>query len=121
MRRIDMLIGRRTERRRGVATACVSDIRAEAASHEIDISVIGSLATGRFAVHSDIDLLVHGETTPQRRALVERIVAMRLRGTGIPYDLIFASDLPAERLEEFLDDSIPAPGLREARRETRSR
>lgn len=121
MRRIDGLISRRTDRRRSIAMACTSDIRAEAATHQIDITVIGSLAAGRFRIHSDIDLLVQGEMTPSRRALVERIVAGRLRGTDIPYDLIFAADLPAQRVQEFLDDSIPASGLRETLGEDRPR
>jgi predicted nucleotidyltransferase len=106
MNKIDALIRRRADGRRKTAQACVSRILGNAKDHGVDISVVGSLAKDRFRVHSDVDLLVHGSTDPERRAVVERLVADHFRGTDIPYDLIFASDISSERVQELLDDSV---------------
>lgn len=112
MNRLDQLIGRRTERRRRAAEACVLQLLRSARELDVEISIVGSLASGAFGVHSDIDLLVHGDTGPGRRAAVERLVAHHLRDAGIPYDLIFASDISAERVQELLHDGLQAPGVR---------
>lgn len=106
MNKIDTLIRRRADERRRAAQACVSRILQSAKGRGVDISVVGSLAKGRFRVHSDIDLLVHGRTDPARRAAVEQLVADHLRGTNIPYDLIFASDISPERVQELLNDCV---------------
>ncbi|MER8400042.1 nucleotidyltransferase domain-containing protein [Mesorhizobium sp. M1348] len=106
MNKIDALIRRRADDRRKTAQACVSRILRNAKARGVDISIVGSLAKDRFRVHSDVDLLVHGSTDPAHRAMVERLVADQLRGTNIPYDLIFASDVSSERVQELLDDSV---------------
>ncbi|MER8973967.1 MULTISPECIES: nucleotidyltransferase domain-containing protein [unclassified Mesorhizobium] len=106
MNKINTLIHRRADDRRKTAQACVSRILRNAKACGVDISVVGSLAKNRFRVHSDVDLLVHGRTDPARRAMVERLVADQLRGTNIPYDLIFASDVSSERVQELLNDSV---------------
>lgn len=108
MRKIDALIRRRADRRREIAQACVSRVLADASERGIEISVVGSLAGDRFRAHSDVDLLVHGATDPARRILIERLVADHFRGSDIPYDLIFASDISSERVQELLDDSLKA-------------
>jgi predicted nucleotidyltransferase len=106
MNKIDALIRRRANERRKTAQTCVSRILQNARGRGVEISVVGSLAKERFGIHSDVDLLVHGDTDPARRAMVERLVADHLRGTDIPYDLIFASDLSHERVQELLDGSV---------------
>ena len=103
---MDSLTLRRTDLRKRTAVACVAAILADADRNGVRISVVGSLAKGGFRLHSDVDLLVHGETTPSRRTLVERLVADRLRGTGLPYDLIFASDISPEKARELLDVDV---------------
>ncbi|WP_187275520.1 nucleotidyltransferase domain-containing protein [Methylobacterium sp. WL6] len=70
------------------------------------MSLIGSLATGRFRLHSDIDLLVRGPIDPAERAAVERAVAAVMRGTGIPNDLIYACDLTPSQLDAF-EKAVP--------------
>lgn len=82
---------------RGLAARIVSD----AASQGREIGIIGSLATGRFRLHSDIDLFVRSPVDPVGRAAVERAVAEVMRGTGIPYDLIYASDLTPSQRDAF--------------------
>lgn len=106
MMKIDALIGRRTEERRKTATACADRILRDAGDLGVRISLVGSLAHDRFRIHSDIDLLVHGPVDPARRATVERLVADALRGTGIPYDLIFEADIGPERVRELLHDDV---------------
>jgi len=106
MRKIDTVIRRRADERRKAAQACVSRILRNARDRGVEISVVGSLAKDRFRDHSDIDLLVHGRTDPARRAMIERLVADQLRGTDIPYDLVFASDISPERVQELLDGSV---------------
>lgn len=106
MKRIDALIRGRTEERRIAAEACVGRILNEAGDRGIRISVVGSLGNGRFRVHSDVDLLVHGRTDPARRATVERLVADGMRGSGLPYDLIFEADIGSDRARELLHDRL---------------
>lgn len=87
---------------RGLAARIVSDVEAQGRA----ISLIGSLATGRFRLHSDIDLLVRGPIDPAERAAVERAVAAVMRGTGIPNDLIYACDLTPSQLDAF-EKAVP--------------
>lgn len=74
-----------------------------ASSNGIELYVIGSLTSGRFGLHSDVDFFVPGLTDPQRRVSIERIVASAFRGSSIPYDIVYASDLTPERAQEFQD------------------
>lgn len=106
MNKLDTLITQRADKRYKTAQASVSRILADAEGCAVDISVVGSLAKKRFRIHSDVDLLVHGSTPPSRRAMIERMVANHMRGTDIPYDLIFACDISPERVQELLDDSV---------------
>ncbi len=80
----------------------------------VDIALIGSLAADRFGPHSDVDLLVRGPVDATTRVRVEQLVAGALRGTGLPYDLIFAADLTPDRLREFEHDLVEPSRLREA-------
>ena len=106
MNKIDTLIHRRAEKRQKMAQARVGRILGDAKGRGVEISVVGSLAKNSFRVHSDVDLLVHGNTNPARRAMIERLVAHHFRGTDIPYDLIFASDISDERVQDLLHDSV---------------
>jgi predicted nucleotidyltransferase len=102
--RIDSIIGERTARRLDTAVARVDPLLRDLRLHGIDIVVIGSLARGEFKSHSDVDFLVRGALDRPGRAKVERAVAAAMRGSGIPYDLIYAADLTPERLTEFERD-----------------
>ncbi|WP_052763753.1 hypothetical protein [Microvirga massiliensis] len=79
-----------------------------------EICIIGSLATDRFALHSDVDLLVRRAIDTKARIRVEQLAAAAFRGSGIPYDLIFACDLTPARLQEFEHDLVEPSRLREA-------
>ena len=102
MNKMNALTEQRVAKRLLSAKEDANRIVEEAQQRGIDISIVGSLAAGTFKSHSDIDLLVHGDAAPHRRAMVERLVACRLRGRDIPYDLIFEADLTEERLKEML-------------------
>jgi predicted nucleotidyltransferase len=106
MNRLLSLDRQRTAERLRTASDCARRIVDAAALAGVEMSVVGSLARNAFRQHSDLDLLVRGRTTPHRRAMVERLVADHMRGTDIPYDLIFEDDLSAARLKELLDDLV---------------
>jgi predicted nucleotidyltransferase len=112
---MDVIVQERTGRRLKTATALVASLTGELERHGVDVVVIGSLATGRFRSHSDVDLLVRSDINASRRGHVEREVSKIFRGTGITYDLIFASDLTTKQLKEFECDLIHTSGVREAR------
>jgi predicted nucleotidyltransferase len=102
MNKLNALINQRTANRLLSARESAACIVEDAQRLGIDVSVVGSLAKNSFKVHSDIDLLVHGSAAPHRRAAIERLVADHMRGTDIPYDLIFEADLTPDRLKEML-------------------
>lgn len=86
-----------------MAIDCARRVLDSAERDGVRISVIGSLTGPRFQLHSDVDLFVHGETDPSRRVAVERLVADVFKGTGLPYDVVYESDLVSERAREFMD------------------
>jgi predicted nucleotidyltransferase len=106
MTKMDSLTAKRRETRHELASAAVARILHDAANEGIGITLVGSLARGDFRSHSDVDLLVRGPANPKRRLLVERLVANVMRGSDIPYDLIFEDDLTEDRLQELLNDIV---------------
>jgi len=111
---LDRIFEERTARRLAEATRRVATIMSELRGAGVDARVIGSLARGDFRAHSDIDILVRTPVDPALHLKVERIAANALRDAGIPYDLIYASDLTPSELAEFGNDLVEAPGLRQA-------
>lgn len=106
MNRMEALAAERRDARHQQASAAVARILEDAASAGAEITVIGSLAKGDFRAHSDVDLLVRGRADLQSRRAIERLVAERMRGYEIPYDLIFEDDLTEDRLRELLNDVV---------------
>ena len=100
------VVRKRTARRRQIAVTSVAHLTDQLRRDGVDVVVVGSLATGKFRAHSDVDLLVRSDVDRSLRARIERIVAQSMRGTGIPYDLIFAVDLTADRLKELERDLV---------------
>lgn len=93
----------RTESRRRRALESARLVLEKARAQGLTIDVIGSLTSGGFGMHSDVDFFVHGDTDPARRVQVERLVATAFNGIGIPYDIVYASDLTQQRVQEFLN------------------
>ncbi|HXY58180.1 MAG TPA: nucleotidyltransferase domain-containing protein [Methylocystis sp.] len=112
--RLDRIIEERTARRLEEAQRRTATIMAALAAEGVDAAVIGSLAKGTFRAHSDIDILVRSPVDPALRLKVERIAANALRDAGIPYDLIYASDLTPAQLEEFENDLVETRDIRQA-------
>jgi predicted nucleotidyltransferase len=116
MTMLDTLIRKRATDRLSVARERADRILQSARENGVKITVVGSLARNDFQIHSDIDLLVHGNAAPPRRAMVERLVAQHMRGVDIPYDLIFEADISADRLVELncltLQESFGVPSVK---------
>lgn len=106
MNRMDVLNSERRDARQLAASGCAARIIAQANAHDIEITLFGSLARGDFREHSDIDLLVRGPIDTKRRLLTERLVANEMRGTGIPYDLVFEADMQNSQLQEMLNEFV---------------
>jgi predicted nucleotidyltransferase len=106
MNRMQALIADRLEPRRAQALQRVDTIIAAARQAGFDITLVGSLARSDFRIHSDIDLLVRGALSREHRVQAERLVAEHLRGTDLPYDLLFEADLTEDRIQELLADAL---------------
>lgn len=109
MNRMQALIADRLEPRRARALQRVDAIIEAASKVGLDITLVGSLARSDFRIHSDIDLLVRGKLAPDQRLGAERLVAEHLRGTDLPYDLLFETDLTEDRIRELLADALQTP------------
>lgn len=99
--RFDALVRERRERRLSDALAGADEVLARLAAAGFDAAVVGSLARGTFRVHSDVDVLVRGDHPTARRVEAETIVAERVHGRSIAFDLVFASDFPEELRRAF--------------------
>lgn len=102
MNKMSQLTGKRTAERLKAAHDITSEIIEAARLQGVELQVVGSLAKNDFRLHSDIDILVRGDSSPETRAFVERLVADKLRSTDIPYDLIYECDITNDRLEELV-------------------
>ena len=103
---MDAITVGRTRSRLDAAARCVAGILHDARERGVTITVVGSYARSDFRLHSDIDMLVRGETTPARRVMVERLVADHMRRSGIPYDLIFEHDIGPDDVRRLLDGEV---------------
>ena len=100
------IVRERTAARLANAQVVTSAILRDARNEGLDFRLIGSLQKGDFQLHSDIDLVVMGETDLQKRVDVERVVAKHMKGSDLQIDLIFASDLTPEKLRELMSDNV---------------
>jgi predicted nucleotidyltransferase len=100
--RFDALMQGRRERRLADALAGAEEVLARLTEAGFDAAVVGSLARRAFRAHSDVDVLVRGDLGTSRRLEAETIVAERVHGRSIGFDLVFANDF-AEDLRRALD------------------
>jgi predicted nucleotidyltransferase len=102
-----MLDERRASRRlAAIAQACA--IADALAPHGVGLRVGGSLARGRFGVHSDLDLLI--DCAHEAEHLVMDSIA--LYSGPVPVDAVFLRRLDALRRDEMLEGSCDARSLR---------
>lgn len=104
MNRLEAIRSKERDRRFDTAKRLASSVLSDAVLRGIDVAVIGSLSNGKFGLHSDVDLFVRGITDPKRRSAMEKLAAGHFRGSGIPYDVIYESDLTDERAKEFVSE-----------------
>jgi predicted nucleotidyltransferase len=109
---MDALIARRTRERHERARERARFILDSLARSGFDAVIIGSLATGRFRSHSDIDILIRGRLPSTDRLKVERIVADAMRQSPVGCDLFFAEDIAEPQRSEFESAHVDASGLR---------
>jgi len=94
------IIHGRTARRHDAALAAWSAIKSELEVAGVEPRLFGSLATGSFASHSDIDLIVRLGESGLSRSKVDRIVSRA--SPDIQVDLFFEEDLTPYDLEIFI-------------------
>ncbi|MGE0256122.1 MAG: nucleotidyltransferase domain-containing protein [Alphaproteobacteria bacterium] len=99
----------RTGERRRLAIARARDACAALARKGVTARVIGSLATGRFGPHSDVDFLV---------TECPRLLKYAIEGTvedclgGMPFDVVYLDEVPAARRDRLLREAVDAGHLR---------
>jgi len=94
--------------RRGLAISCVRVACAALAGMGVTARVIGSLATGRFGPHSDIDLLVV-DCPRHLKYGIEGVVEDCL--AGLPFDVVYLDEVPAHKLSRFTREAVDAGHL----------
>lgn len=101
--------GKDLEQRRVRAVAAAQAATASLAALSVHAVVTGSLARGTFGHHSDIDLLV--TTCPRHlKYAIEGVVEDAL--AGMPFDVVYADELPQWKLVRFKEGSVHASRLR---------
>ena len=106
-----LLLARRARRRREAALAAADALRALAEAG-IAARVAGSLADGRFGLHSDIDFLVLSDTSPVE---VVRLVEPFVGAFG--FDVVMARDLRPSALALVSQAQADEPALRQIARQ----
>lgn len=101
------------ERRAALARRAAASVLEALEREGLHAVAIGSLAQDTFNLHSDLDFLVYGPCSWERRAAVERLVHRGLSGTGFQADIILAEDVSPDRLEEFDHATCAARDLRQ--------
>jgi predicted nucleotidyltransferase len=99
--RIERLMAKRTAERRVRALRCALAAIPALNEQGVEAYVIGSLATGRFMSHSDVDYLVTGRIAQSERRLVEVTIAKTMAGSNVGYDVVYEEDIKDDLLEEF--------------------
>lgn len=102
--RMQNMIERRVRQRRLTALRHALSTLNNLRETGVDAYVIGSLVTGRFMHHSDVDYLVCGHVEPVLRSAVEKVIAAGMENSGIPYDVIYSEDIKDDVLQEFCHD-----------------
>lgn len=99
----------RADERRRLAVSRAREACETLAGMGVTVRVIGSLATGRFRVDSDVDFLV-ADCPRHLKYGIEGIVEDCLR--GLPFDVVYLDEVPAHKLDRFTREAIDARHLR---------
>jgi len=99
---------RRRARERAARAAAI-DVLRRLSSRGVQAGVFGSLATGRFDLHSDVDFIVT-ECPPGLRYSIETDVEERMH--GIPFDVVYADEMREPWRSRALTELRDASALR---------
>jgi len=103
---LDALRETRRRARERAARAAALDVLRRLRARGVRAGVFGSLATGRFGLHSDVDFIVL-ECPPALRYRIETDIEDRMQ--GIPFDVAYADEMRepwrSRALAEQRDDS----------------
>jgi predicted nucleotidyltransferase len=111
MSRIETLLSLRLALRKAQAITRAKHAVDNLMSEGIETFVIGSLASGHFMTHSDVDFFVTTPVDRQKRVQTEAIVSRAMARSGIGFDIIYAEDVRSECLPEFCDAKLDASDL----------
>jgi predicted nucleotidyltransferase len=87
---LDALREARRRNRERVARLAAIEVLRRLQSRGVRAGVFGSLATGRFGLHSDVDFIVT-DCPPGLRYRIEADVEERMH--GIPFDVVYADEM----------------------------
>ncbi len=109
MTQLERLLAERTRARRQAALdrarAAIDDL----ARLGVSARLCGSLATGRFRLHSDVDILVT-ECPERLRYAIEGVVEDQLR--DLPFDVVYLDEVAPDRAARLLAEARDARDLR---------
>jgi len=98
--RIEVLRADQLHAKKAAATQAVSRALERLHARGIEATFVGSLKTGGFGLHSDIDFLV----TKCPRELVYTVEAeLEDMMNGLPFDVVYLDLLPEEQREKWLE------------------
>jgi len=109
--RIDRLLSSRLAARKAKAIAHAQLAVEHLKTEGVEAFVIGSLASGQFMNHSDVDFFVNTTLNAHERARAEVLVRRAMDRSGLGYDIIYADDVRPECLPEFHDVKRAASDL----------
>jgi predicted nucleotidyltransferase len=108
--RLERLLRERAARRRLRAAEAARCALEALNAAGVDAVIVGSLAHGRFQVHSDVDYLIRtGIDDAAGRTGIERVIAACMEVVDIPY----RQDLPDDVGRALEQNCLDACGLRE--------
>ena len=109
--KIEALLRWRSLERRVVAINCAQKALSSLREEGVEAAVIGSLAAGNFMLHSDVDYLVCGDVSIERRGSIEAAIGRAMSSSGIGYDIVYSEDIKLEYMEDFCRAKLNASDL----------
>jgi predicted nucleotidyltransferase len=83
--------GHQLKERREIATARAAQVIEALLAQGVTARVVGSLATGRFALHSDVDFLVQICPRQLKYSIESDVESIML---DIPFDVLYLNEMP---------------------------
>lgn len=103
MTRFEAILDQRRQYRLQAATSAWKRIHSALTRTGIDHRLFGSLEKGDFREHSDIDLMILGNLSPDCRQKARKIAEEAAAEAEIGLDLFFEQDLSESTVEAILE------------------